>query len=71
MEKKQILRPIILFLNNHPSLLTYHLFNLYNEIGIVIMALNLNATHVIQSLNVAVYGPPKKKRSQEVVEDGE
>lgn len=66
LQKKQISSPVIIFLDGHYSLLTYHLSKLCSEIGIVIIALNPNATHVIQPLGVAVFGPLKKKWSQEV-----
>lgn len=66
IKKKEIALPVILFVDGHSSHLTYHLSNFCNEVGIVIVALNPNATHIIQPLDVSVFGPLKKKWTREV-----
>lgn len=58
--------PIILFLDGHKSHLTLHLSTFCDQSGIIIVALKPNATHVIQPLDVSVFGPLKKKWAKAV-----
>ena len=58
--------PVIVFLDGHSSHLTYHLSQFCSQVGIEIVALFPNATHLIQPLDVAVFGPLKKKWAMEV-----
>ena len=58
--------PVIVFLDGHSSHLTYHLSQFCSQVGTEIVALFPNATHLIQPLDVAVFGPLKKKWAMEV-----
>lgn len=52
--------PIIIFIDGHTSHLTYHLSLFCSENNIILIALPPNCTHVIQPLDVAVFGAVKK-----------
>ena len=64
--ENKITLPVILFLDGHSSHLTLHLSQLCSKVGIILIALHPNATHVIQPLDVAVFGPLKKKWARAV-----
>jgi len=60
--------PVVLFVDGHSSHLTLHLSEFASKNGIEIVALYPNATHVLQPLDVSVFGPLKKKFAQKVKE---
>lgn len=64
--KNKITLPVALFLDGHVSHLTYHLSKFCSENGIFILALYPNATHILQPLDVSVFGPIKKEWAKEV-----
>lgn len=49
-----------MFLDGHVSHLTYNLSKFCSENGIELIALYPNATHILQPLDVSVFGPLKK-----------
>ncbi len=58
---RSISRPVVVFLDGHKSHLSQEVSELCRENGIVLVALFPNATHILQPLDVAVFGPMKKK----------
>lgn len=63
---QKIPRPVIVFLDGHSSHLTYHLSKFCIEAEIIVIALHPNATHILQPLDVAVFGPLKKYWAKKV-----
>ncbi|XP_069357374.1 uncharacterized protein [Maniola hyperantus] len=59
LKKMNIPKPIIFFLDGHRSHLTLHLTELCKNIGIEIIALHPNSTHLLQPMDVAVFRPLK------------
>lgn len=59
--QSKIQLPVIVFLDGHKSHLTLHLSQFCRENKIVLVALNPNSTNILQPLDVAVFGPLKKK----------
>ncbi|XP_063219543.1 uncharacterized protein LOC134529419 isoform X1 [Bacillus rossius redtenbacheri] len=57
--KSDISRPVIVFLDGHRSHLTIHLSKFCRENQIILVALYPNSTHILQPLDVAVFGPLK------------
>ncbi|XP_046975182.1 MFS-type transporter clz9-like [Vanessa cardui] len=57
--KKNIEKPITFFLDGHKSHLTLHLSNFCSDNGIEVIALNLNSTHILQPMDLAVFRPLK------------
>lgn len=57
--KKQIQKPILLFLDGHRSHLTLHLSNFCAANGIEIIALYPNSTHILQPMDLSVFRPLK------------
>lgn len=64
--EKKVPLPVALFLDGHVSHLTYHLSKFCADNGIYILALYPNATHILQPLDVSVFGPLKKEWAKEV-----
>lgn len=58
--KSDIPRPVIVFLDGHRSHLTIHLSKFCRENQIILVALYPNSTHILQPLDVAVFGPMKQ-----------
>lgn len=58
--KSGIKFPIVLYVGGHSSHLTMDLSNFCLPKQIVLMALCSNATHVVQPMDVALFGPLKK-----------
>jgi hypothetical protein len=56
---QKITLPVVLFVDGHSSHLTYSLSEFCSENGIHLVALHPNATHIIQSMDVAVFRPLK------------
>lgn len=54
--KSNILRPAIIFLEVHRSHLSLHLNKFCRENEIILIALYPNSTHILQPLDVAVFG---------------
>lgn len=66
--KSNIVRPVIIFLDGHRSHLSLHLSTFCRENGLILIALYPNSTHILQPLDIAVFGPLKsswKKRVKE------
>lgn len=59
LDKNNIQRPIILFIDGHVSHLTYNLSQYCKQNQIEIIALYPNSTHLIQPMDVAVFKPLK------------
>lgn len=59
IEKKQIPKPVILFLDGHNSHMTLHLSDFCKGNGIEVIALYPNSTHLLQPMDVAVFRPLK------------
>lgn len=53
--------PIVVFLDGHVSHLSLELSEFCSANGIILVALHPNATNICQPLDVAVFGPMKKK----------
>lgn len=53
--------PIIVFIDGHSSHFSFDLSNFCEEKKIVMIALYPNSTHIIQPMDVAVFGPLKKQ----------
>lgn len=51
--------PVILFFDRHKSHLTYQLSNLCSQLNIILIALNPNATRILQPADVAAFKPLK------------
>lgn len=60
--------PVIVFVDGHKSHLTYHLSLFCSQNGIILIALPPNCTHIMQPLDVALFGPVKKEWSTAVHE---
>lgn len=54
-------RPVIVFLDGHKSHLSLYLSKFCRENKIIMVALYPNSTHIIQPLDVALFGPLKSK----------
>jgi len=54
-----IQRPVIVFLDGHKSHLSLHLSKFCRENGLILISLYPNSTHILQPLDVAVFGPLK------------
>lgn len=52
--------PILLIMDNHPSHLDYQVITFAKENGIIILTLPPHCSHVLQPLDVTVFGPFKK-----------
>lgn len=61
LKTKPIQLPVILFLDGHKSHLTMELSDLCRRNKIILIALLPNATHILQPLDVSVFGPMKTK----------
>lgn len=61
VKKVGIAFPIIVFLDGHRSHMTLHLSRFCRENQIILVALVPNATHILQPLDIAVFGPMKNK----------
>ncbi|KAJ4437827.1 hypothetical protein ANN_13765 [Periplaneta americana] len=59
--QEEIQRPIIFFIDGHVSHMTLNLSQFCSENGIELIALFPNSTHLLQPMDVAVFGPLKKK----------
>lgn len=59
LKTKAIQLPVILFLDGHKSHLTMELSELCRNNQIILISLLPNATHILQPLDVAVFGPMK------------
>ena len=59
--KEEIPLPVIIFLDGHASRFSIELSELYSKNGIIHVGLFPNATHILQPLDVAVFGPMKAK----------
>lgn len=53
--------PVVVFVDGHTSHFSFHISEFCEEKKIVLIALYPNATHIIQPMDVAVFGPLKKK----------
>ena len=60
--KEEIPLPVIIFLDGHGSHFSIELSEFCSKNGIILVALFPNATHILQPLDVAVFGPMKAKR---------
>lgn len=60
LDENNIQRPVILFLDGHSSHMTLPLSELCSQNQIELVAFYPNATHVLQPLDVGVFGPLKK-----------
>uniref|UniRef100_A0A336MFM0 CSON002321 protein n=1 Tax=Culicoides sonorensis TaxID=179676 RepID=A0A336MFM0_CULSO len=75
LKEHKITLPVVVFLDGHKSHLTLELSDLCKEHGIILVALYPNSTHILQPLDVAVFGPMKKEwknicRQWRVTHDG-
>lgn len=59
IEKNNIPKPVILFLDGHRSHMTLHLSNFCKDNGIEVISLYPNSTHLLQPMDVAVFRPLK------------
>lgn len=64
----EVTRPVILWTDWHESRNNYYLAETLHEQGIILYGLSPNTTHVMQPLDVAVFGPLKKGWSKECKE---
>ncbi|XP_049940978.1 uncharacterized protein LOC126417125 [Schistocerca serialis cubense] len=60
LKEAEIPRLVVIFLDGHCSHLTLHLSRYCRENQIILVALLPNSTHILQTLDVAVFGPMKK-----------
>lgn len=60
LKEKEVTFPIIGFVDGHKSHLTLYLSRFCRENKVILVALPLNATHILQPLDVAVFGPIKQ-----------
>lgn len=56
--------PVVVFLDGHRSHLSLELSQFCSSNGIILVSLYPNATHIIQPLDVSVFGPMKQKWKQ-------
>uniref|UniRef100_A0A2S2Q4Q0 DDE-1 domain-containing protein n=1 Tax=Sipha flava TaxID=143950 RepID=A0A2S2Q4Q0_9HEMI len=61
LNEENIIRPVIVFLDGHKSHLSLHLSKFCRENGMILVALYPNSTHILQPLDVAVFGPLKSR----------
>ncbi|XP_045767599.1 uncharacterized protein LOC123868946 isoform X2 [Maniola jurtina] len=66
LQKMNIPKPIIFFLDGRRSHLTLHLAELCKSIGIEIIAFHPNSTHLLQPMDVAIFRPLKVFWKEEV-----
>lgn len=66
LENKNITKPVILFLNGHSSHISLPLSNFCQQNEIILVELPPNATHIMQPLDVTVFGPLKKDWSKKL-----
>ena len=59
LTKNKIKRPVILFSDYHETRNNYHLASRLTELGIVLICLLPNSTHILQPLDVSVFRPLK------------
>ena len=59
--QEEIPLPVIVFINGYASHFSIELSEFCSKYGIILVALFPNATHILQLLNVAVFGPMKAK----------
>ncbi|XP_055373588.1 uncharacterized protein LOC129606961 isoform X2 [Condylostylus longicornis] len=59
IEKQNIPRPVLFFVDGHKSHLTMELSTFCDENGIILYALPANTTHIMQPLDVSVFKPLK------------
>lgn len=59
IEKNNIPKPVILFLDGHRSHMTLHLSDFCKDNGIEVISLYPNSTHLLQPMDVAVFRPLK------------
>ena len=61
MFKEEIPLPVIVFINGYESHFSIELSEFCSKNGIILIALFPNATHILEPLNVAVFGLMKAK----------
>ena len=61
LNKNNIKRPVILFIDGHKSHMTMELIQFCNENRIILYALPPNTTHIMQPADVSVFKPLKSK----------
>ncbi|XP_025406548.1 uncharacterized protein LOC112680606 [Sipha flava] len=59
LNEANIKRPVIVFLDSHKSHLSLHLSKFCQEHGLILISLNSNSTHILQPLEIAIFGPLK------------
>ena len=59
--KEEIPLPVIVFTDGHASHFSIELSEFCSKNGIILVGLFPNATHIMQPLDVAVFGPMKAK----------
>lgn len=60
LKQENITPPVVFFLDGHSSHLSYHLSELWSKKGIVLVALYLNGTHIMQPMDVTYLSQLKK-----------
>lgn len=60
LKENSIPLPVIIFIDGHRSHLTLELSRFCRENNLILIALYPNSTHILQPLDVAVFGPLKK-----------
>lgn len=66
LDKKNIQRPVLLFMDGHISHMTLHLSEYCSANGIILIALYPNSTHLLQPMDVSVFRPLKSAWKKEV-----
>ena len=61
LTENSITRPVLVFTDWHATRANYFLAERLTSLGIVLIGLLPNTTHILQPLDVAVFGPMKKK----------
>lgn len=59
LNETNISRPVIVFLDGYHSHLSLQLSKFCRENGLILVALCPNSTHILQPLDIAVFGPLK------------
>ncbi|KAG5671777.1 hypothetical protein PVAND_001954 [Polypedilum vanderplanki] len=59
LKARNVLRPVVLFMDGHPSHINLDLYNWCLETGIILCLFYPNATHILQMADVSMFGPAK------------
>lgn len=61
LNTKKVKRPVLLFVDNHASHITYLTRKWCRENGIILITFYPNSTHILQMCDTSIFGPVKDK----------